>query len=138
MKEIERFIKIQPDLALLALRISLAWVFIPSGYKKLLDLEGAGESFANLGLPMVGFFAILVGLTEFLGGWAVLSGIVTRFAAFALSITMIVAIILLLGSGAEFSRLNLALAMLASSVALMAYDSGKYTLSRVLKISNTA
>ena len=98
-------------LPLLLLRIFLAPIFIQAGYGKLqlgaeLD-SGAGlfdrlladpdvvSWFGNadwgLGLPAPELMAFLAGWAEFLGGWFLLLGLLTRFSSLALIVTMVVA-----------------------------------------------
>ena len=61
------------------------------GITKLLDIPGTQNSFANMGLPPE--LAIIIGLLEFIGGLAILLGILTRIAAGLLAINMIGAIL---------------------------------------------
>ena len=61
------------------------------GIPKLLDIPGTQNSFANMGLPPE--LAIVIGLLEFIGGLAILLGILTRIAAGLLAINMIGAIL---------------------------------------------
>ena len=61
------------------------------GIPKLLDIAGTQNSFANMGLPPE--LAIIIGLLEFIGGLAILIGILTRIAAGLLAINMIGAIL---------------------------------------------
>lgn len=92
-------------LAPLLLRIFLAPIFIYAGYGKLqLGAEGKGlferllpdahvvQWFEHsLGLPAPELMAFLAGWTEFLGGWFLLFGLLTRYIAIPLMFTMIVA-----------------------------------------------
>lgn len=95
-------------LAPLLVRIFLAPIFIKAGYGKLqLGNDDAGffqrfladpnvsAWFGNpdwgLGLPAPEFLATLAGWTEFLGGWLLLFGLLTRFIAVPLMATMLVA-----------------------------------------------
>lgn len=95
-------------LAPLLLRIFLAPIFIKAGYGKLqLGAENVGlldrlmadpnvvAWFGNpdwgLGLPAPELLAALAGWTEFLGGWLLLFGLLTRLISIPLMLTMIVA-----------------------------------------------
>ncbi len=95
-------------IAPLLLRIFLAPIFIKAGYGKLrlgeegltlLDRLAANPDvvawFGNpewgLGLPMPELLAWLAGWSEFLGGWLLLFGLLTRLTALPLMVTMIVA-----------------------------------------------
>lgn len=92
----------------LLLRIFLAPIFIMAGYGKLqLGASDVGffERFTadpnvvawfgnpdwGLGLPAPELMAFMAGWTEFLGGWLLLAGLLTRYIAIPLMFTMIVA-----------------------------------------------
>lgn len=95
-------------IAPLLLRIFLAPIFIKAGYGKLqLGAENVGfierltadpnvvAWFGNpdwgLGLPIPEVLALMAGWTEFLGGWLLLFGLLTRLISIPLMLTMIVA-----------------------------------------------
>lgn len=76
----------------LALRLYLAPIFILAGWGKLKDLESTAYYFGEyLGLPFPDLMAFLAGATEFFGGIALLIGLLTRWFAGPLMITMLVA-----------------------------------------------
>ena len=79
------------NFAPLPLRIIAGIGFMIHGITKLLDIPGTQNSFANMGLPPE--LAIIIGLLEFIGGLAILLGILTRIAAGLLAINMIGAIL---------------------------------------------
>jgi putative oxidoreductase len=74
-------------------RASLGAVFIASGWGKLQDLGKVSEFFGQLGIPLPGFNARLVAVTELVGGAAVLLGLGTRVASLPLAFTMAIAIL---------------------------------------------
>ena len=79
-------------IALLALRIYLAPIFILAGLGKLTALEDTAFYFGEyLGMPMPYLMASLAGLTEFVGGIALLVGFSVRLFALPLMVTMVVA-----------------------------------------------
>jgi len=79
-------------LAPLLLRIFLAPILIIAGYGKLTALENTAYFFGEiLGLPAPLLMATMAGLTEFVGGIAILIGLATRWFALPLMFTMIVA-----------------------------------------------
>lgn len=86
-----RYLDRMQPLALLVLRAVLGIIFIAHGYHKL---DGHMHEFsgtvAGLGLP--GWLAYVSALSEFLGGILVILGLLTRFASFAITIDMVVAI----------------------------------------------
>jgi putative oxidoreductase len=74
-------------------RITVGVVFMGTGWGKLHDLEGTAKHFAEWGIPMPHFNAVLASSTEFFGGLCVLVGLATRLAALPLAFTMLVAIV---------------------------------------------
>lgn len=79
-------------IGLLALRIYLAPIFILAGLGKLTAFEDTAFYFGEyLGMPMPYLMASLAGLTEFVGGIALLVGFSVRLFALPLMVTMVVA-----------------------------------------------
>ena len=78
-------------LAPLALRLYLAPIFIPAGSNKLGHAEQLAPWFASLGIPAPELMVYIAGLTELLGGIALLAGLAVRWAAIPLMFTMLVA-----------------------------------------------
>lgn len=76
---------------LLALRLIYGGQFVMTGYGKLAHLDKVASFFTDLGIPMPGFNAALVGTTEMVGGALLVIGLGTRLAAIPLIISMIVA-----------------------------------------------
>lgn len=85
------------DWGLLALRVGLGSVFFAHGAQKVLGLfggpglSGTVQFMGQMGIPAP--LAYLAALTEFLGGLAVLTGILPRLAALGLMVVMAVAIL---------------------------------------------
>lgn len=121
------------DIALLAARVALAWIFVYHGAATLFGAFGGSGIhpqavyFAHVAHLRPGtFFAVLGGIIECFGGAAVGLGVLGRLAAAALVGDMVIAMITVTfaygivgtsaGSGYE---LNLALAALALVVAIM-------------------
>lgn len=83
--------KLQP-LALLILRLVLGIIMIGHGYSKVFGgLHHHVQMVSGLGLP--GWLAYFSAAAEFLGGILVILGLLTRFAALAITIDMVVAIV---------------------------------------------
>ena len=79
-------------LAPLLLRFFLAPILIIAGYGKLTGLENTAYFFGEyLGMPAPYLMATLAGLTEFIGGIAILIGFATRWFAIPLMFIMVVA-----------------------------------------------
>ena len=74
-------------------RLTIAGIFIPTGWGKLHHLDKVIEFFASLGIPAPQLQAPFVASVEFIGGILILLGLFTRVAAIPLMGTMVVAII---------------------------------------------
>jgi putative oxidoreductase len=79
-------------LAPLFARIVVGWVFLLSGWGKLMNLSTVTENFIGWGIPAPHLLAPFVSGIEFFGGLFLLLGLLTRISAGALGITMLVAI----------------------------------------------
>lgn len=83
---------ISADWAPLALRVVLATVFIAHGYPKLFkDFVGTSAFLSGLGFKPGKFWAVVLGVTEFFGGIALLLGVASRVVAGLLIVSMTVA-----------------------------------------------
>lgn len=81
--------KLQP-LGLLGMRIALGAVMIAHGYPKVTGIHGVEKMLASMGIST--WMAYLTAGAEFFGGILIIIGLLTRPAAVALLIDMIVAI----------------------------------------------
>lgn len=115
-------------IGLAALRLSVGSIFIHHGYAKLLDIAGTAQFFHSVNIPFPALMAWIVALVEFVGGGLIIVGLATEIVALLLAITMVVAIVTT-HLGQPFTRAELALAMLGSTVALAALGAGRYSLS---------
>ena len=136
------------DVALVAVRIALAWIFFVYGTQKLFGwfdgggLDGTADFMANTaGLKPGRFFAVMGGLIEFGGAIALALGIVARLAGLALLVDMVMAMITVTWSkGLLYQtsppatpgyQLNVALAALAVVVALL--GAGRFSADAVVE-----
>jgi len=142
-----RDLPIARDLALLGVRIVLAWVFIYHGARTLFGwFGGPGVSQAAVFYGTIAhlhpatFFALLGGIIEFFGGIAVGLGIFGRLAAAGLVGDMVMAMITVtFGNGIAANaphpgggyELNLALAGVALVVAIL--GTGRFSLDVVIR-----
>jgi putative oxidoreductase len=121
------------DLALLIVRIASALAFL---------YHGAGVLFGAFGGPgaagFAGFthtsltIAYLVGLAQFCGGLAMLTGIFARIGAFCIAIVMVGAIQMVhLRNGFDIGRggMEYALTQLLIAIAILVAGAGKYSLA---------
>ena len=109
----------------LALRLPVGIIFVAHGAQKLFGwfgghgLTGTGQWMASIGLEPGLLMALLAGGAEFLGGLALILGLLVRPAAAALAVTMVVAILAVhIGNGLFMSNngYEFGLALLAASV----------------------
>ena len=133
------------DLALVAARIALAWIFIYYGAGKLFGafngpgLHGTALYFSNTAhLHPGGFFAVLGGVIELGSGVALALGLASRLAGVALFGDMVMAMITVTWATGINSQtappgyqLNLALGVLALVVAI--FGSGRFSLDALIE-----
>lgn len=124
------------DAGLALLRVIIGVVFMVHGGQKLFvfGLDGVAGGFAQMGVPMAGLIGPLVAGGEFLGGLALISGLLTRLAGVGLAIIMLGAIFtahlpagFFLPNGYEF-----VLTLFAASATLALTGPGRYSLDRLL------
>jgi putative oxidoreductase len=77
----------------LLLRLTIGVTFAASGWGKLHSLDSVTAFFTELHVPLPHANALLVSVTEFVGGILVALGLGTRFACVPLAITMVVALL---------------------------------------------
>jgi uncharacterized membrane protein YphA (DoxX/SURF4 family) len=132
------------DVGLLIARIALAWIFIYHGGAKLFGaFNGPGLHQTSIYFSQTahlhpgGFFAVLGGLTEFLGGIGMALGLFGRLAGVAIAGDMIMAMITvtwvngILSAKADSGyELNLGLVALALVITFL--GSGRFSLDYLL------
>ncbi|WP_421841571.1 DoxX family protein [Marinobacter algicola] len=125
----------------LALRIPVGIIFVAHGAQKLFGwfggygLEGTGQWMDSIGLSPGYLMALLAGGTEFLGGLALIIGLLVRPASAALAFAMLIAIfsvhfqngLFMSNNGFEFG-----LALLAASVSLLFSGAGSASVDRLV------
>lgn len=125
----------------LALRLPIGIIFAAHGAQKLFGwfggygLEGTAGWMDSIGLSPGMLMALLAGAAEFFGGLALIVGLLTRPAAAALAVAMLVAIfavhfengLFMANNGYEFG-----LALLAASVSLLFSGAGKLSVDELL------
>lgn len=120
------------DVGMLILRIGVGFIFIAHGWAKLMSLGATTGFFENVGIPMAGFFALVVALVEFLGGLAVLFGVFTWLSGLLLAFVMLVAILKVKGfdafTGPQGFELDFML--LCASLAVAKIKPGKYSVAK--------
>ncbi|MBI4378888.1 MAG: DoxX family protein [Nitrospinae bacterium] len=143
---IKKLIQTDNDISSLVLRVLLGVVFFPHGAQKVFGWFG-GHGFsgtmgfftANMGIPAI--FALLAIAAEFLGPLGLLSGLLTRVAAFGIFCNMTVAIFMVhlpngffmnwlgkkQGEGFEYHILAVAIA-----IALMIKGGGRWSIDGLI------
>jgi len=133
------------DLALVVVRIALAWIFTYYGGAKLFGwfngagIHGTSEFFANTAhLHPGGLFAVLGGVMEFGGAIALALGLGSRLVGIALVGDMVMAMITVTWSNGIHSlgphqgyEINVAVAALALVVVLL--GAGRYSVDAVIE-----
>jgi putative oxidoreductase len=122
---------------LTVLRVVVGVVFLMHGWQKMFGFKIPGVTgfMTSLGIPMPGFFAVVVTLVELLGGIALILGVATRVAAVLLAINMTVAILKVhlphgfftQGGGFEFP-----LTLLAANICLALAGPGSLSVDNLL------
>ena len=135
----------QVDVALVAVRVALVWIFFYYGGAKLFGwfngagIHGTSVYFANTAhLHPGGFFAVLGGLIEFGGAIAMALGIGARLVGIALVGDMLMAMITVTWANGIHSlgphqgyEINVAVAALALVVVLL--GAGRYSLDALVE-----
>lgn len=116
---------------LAVLRIVVGIVFMMHGYQKLFVFGFAGTigAFGKMGIFLPGITGPLVAIVEFFGGLALVIGLLTRLAAFAIACDMLGAILLVhIGNGFFAPKgFEFVLTLFASAVALMFAGPGAFS-----------
>lgn len=142
----KRLLQTQDDIAFTVLRLVLGVVFFAHGSQKMLGWFG-GHGFKgtmgvlthNMHIPAA--FAFLAIAAEFFGGLGLIVGLLTRIAAFGITVDMLVAIMMVhlpngffmnwygqqKGEGFEYHLL-----VLAITVALMIRGAGAFSVDRAI------
>ena len=140
-----KLVRTDDDITGFILRALLGIVFFPHGAQKVLGwfggygFEGTMASFERMGIPAI--FALLAILAEFLGSIGLLTGFLTRVAAFGITCNMVVAVFMVhlkngffmnwfgnqKGEGFEYHIL-----VIAITLALMVRGGGRWSVDGLL------
>ncbi|MEX0771787.1 MAG: DoxX family protein [Balneolales bacterium] len=119
------------DLALLLLRIGVGAIFVYAGWGKITGIEGIQGFFGDLGIPLPGLMAWVVGVIEFFGGLMILAGAYIRIPTPFLAFIMLVAI-MTTKLGGDFGAARLDFLLILATVAVFVLGSGKYSVDSFL------
>ena len=108
------------------LRVVVGAVFIAHGAQKLFvfGIGGVTQSFAGMGVPLPGVAAPLVAGLEFVGGIALVVGLLTRLAALGLAFDMLGAIVLVHARNGFFLPMGVEFVLLLMGAALVLVIAG--------------
>jgi putative oxidoreductase len=125
-----RLIPLNPDLALLLLRVMLGIVMLAHGVPKVLHFSGIVEGFGNMGIPLHALAAAWATIAEAGGGLLMLLGVLTDIAGAMFAIDMLGAIIFVhaangFSAGKGGYEFPLMLLIVALAIALM--GPGRYS-----------
>jgi putative oxidoreductase len=142
----KKLINTDQNLTSLLLRITLGVVMFPHGAQKALGWFGGGGFSGTMGffteqMHVPAVFAFLAIAAEFLGSLGLITGLLTRVAAFGIAMNMLVAIIMVHsqvgffmnwagsqpGEGFEYHLLAIGIA-----ISLMYLGGGRYSVDRAL------
>jgi putative oxidoreductase len=110
------------------LRIGIAFLFIPSGIKKLLSPSNFANFLNQIGIPVPAFFTWIVLLSEILFGLAVLAGWNIKYAIWPLLIILIIAMIFVTIPSGDFSGIAFHLLAILVLISLFLVGAGKISL----------
>jgi putative oxidoreductase len=141
--------RLNTDVAALALRVSAGLIFLPHGWAKIAG-EGGAAAFAtdvaaNYNIPAA--FGYIAAYGEFIGAILLIVGLLTRIDAFLLAATMFVATFVVQLPDALYEvppdaikffvalrAIELPLAMLAITFALLLIGAGRISLDHLLRV----
>lgn len=112
----------------LILRVILGLVFIAHGYPKLKGFSGTADWLDSIGFKPAKFWALVLGLTEFVGGIFLVIGLFVQPVAGLIAIVMLVAIFKVKIKQGFVGGYEFELVLLAIALALMLLGAGAYAI----------
>jgi putative oxidoreductase len=125
-----RLLPLNPDLALLLLRVVLGIVMLVHGVPKLLHFGGVAQGFAGMGIPAPTLAAAFAAIAEAGGGVLMVLGIATDIAGLLFAIDMLGAILfvhLAKGFSAGNGGWEFPLLLLTMSLCIALAGPGRYS-----------
>lgn len=124
------------DIQLLIIRLILAYGFLNPALMKLKDINGIGDWFGSIGIPVPHLNAYLATFTEAGGVILLALGLSTRLFSIPLIITMIVAILSVhLSNGFEAGNngFEIPLYYIIMLLTLIVFGPGRFSLDHVIR-----
>lgn len=128
-----RLLPLNPDLALLILRVVLGIIMIYHGWPKLTNLGGTIEGMAGMGVPAPAVAAIFATVAEVVGGLLMLVGAFTDIAGLMFTLDMLGAIIFVHaknGFSVAKGGMEWPLLLVAAALAIALAGPGRYAVGR--------
>ena len=129
-----QFLLLFDNWALLILRVVLGLILLIHGWPKIKNLKATSQSFSAMGFKPAIFWGTIVALVEFLGGLALIGGLLVQVVAFLVAIQFIVIILKVkrdkgFAGGYEFDLL-----IIATALILFTIGGGAFGLDNILGI----
>ena len=129
-----QFLLLFDNWALLILRVILGLILLIHGWPKIKNLKATSQSFSAMGFKPAMFWGTIVALVEFLGGLALIGGLLVQVVAFLVAIQFIVIILKVkrdkgFAGGYEFDLL-----IIATALILFTIGGGAFGLDNILGI----
>lgn len=128
------------SLALLLVRLVLAYGFYEPAMMKWNNISNVSEWFGSIGIPLPTLNAYMAASTELLGVILLFFGFATRFISIPLIIVMIVAIFTAhIGNGfaASENGFEIPLYYLIMLLVLLSNGSGKYSIDKIIEFEKS-
>jgi putative oxidoreductase len=124
---------LNPDAALLILRVVLAIIMLYHGWPKLTNLGGTIEGFTGMGVPLPALSAVFATAAEVGGGLLLLFGVLTDIAGLLIAMDMLGAITFVHaknGFAVNEGGVEWPLALMAMALAIALAGPGRYAMGR--------
>ena len=121
---------------LTVLRVIIGVTFIMHGGQKLFvyGFDGVSGAFAQMGIPLPNIMGPFIGFVEFLGGIALVLGLLTRVAALGLAANMLVAILTVHVKDGFFNPtgVEFPLSLLGAAMMLAIVGAGEFSIDAMI------